>query len=83
MTPEESNYVSDLRMKVIANINSGLPAHTGLDRESLKKAIQICRKDYTAAQQKSKASGVSNPSSGPAPSIDLAALFTTKANTKS
>ena len=74
MTPEEAFFVSDLRHQVIANQNAGLPLHTGIDRDKLKQAVEFCRKDYTANQTKSKASGVSSPSSSPAIE-NLDALF--------
>ena len=79
MTPQEANFVSDLRLRILQNQSQGLPPETGLDKDQLKEAIRICRADYTAAQSKSKASGVTNPSSPGKPAIDLAAIFTQKA----
>jgi len=81
MLPEEAAFIGDLRAKVLQNVAQGLTPHTGLDRDKLKKAIDLSRADYTANQAKSKASGVSSPSGGGAPAgLDLAALFTSAAN---
>jgi len=76
MTPEEANVVSDLRLRILQNQSQGLPPETGISKDELKKAIAFCRKDYQAAQSKSKAAGVSNPRGLAAPNVDLAALFT-------
>ena len=76
MTLDEATFVSDLRLRILNNQRLGLPAEAGLTKDELKQAIALCRKDYQAAQGKSKASGVSNPSLGP--KIDLAAIFSTK-----
>jgi hypothetical protein len=79
MLPEEANFVSDLRLRILANQNQGLPPEAGISKDDLKRAIDLCRRDYTAAQTKSKASGVTNPNAKPkGPPIDLAALFTQK-----
>lgn len=78
MTPEEANFCADLRLRILQNANAGMPPETGLKPEDLKRAISICRADYTAAQGKSKAAGVSNPSKPAGPKVDLAALFTQK-----
>jgi hypothetical protein len=78
MTPAEATEISDLRLHILRNIQQGLPPETGLDRDKLKAAIAICRADYTAAQSKSKASGVTDPSKPAGPAIDLAAIFTNK-----
>lgn len=78
MTPEDANFVADLRLRILSNINQKLPPEAGINVEDLKKAIELCRKDYTANQAKSKAAGVSNPGKPAAPAIDLAALFTQK-----
>lgn len=83
MLPEEAAFIGDLRARVLANMAKGLPPHTGLDREELKKAVALSRSDYTANQSKSKASGVSNPSSGPSAPLDLQALFAPGANSTS
>lgn len=80
MLPEEALLITSLQEQILANTAKGLPPHHGLDKDKLKKAVDLCRKDYTAAQSKSKASGVSNPSGGSAAAIDLAALFTNTAS---
>jgi hypothetical protein len=78
MTPEQAAYCSDLRARSLANEAKGLPPHAGITAEELLKAIEMCRVSYTAAQSKSKASGVS-AAGGAAPDLpkDLTSLFTT------
>jgi hypothetical protein len=74
LLPEEAQEIADLRAKILANQAAGLPPHAGLDKDVVKRAVELSRKEYTAAQSKSKAAGVSNPSNAPA--IDLSSLFT-------
>ena len=76
MLPEEAQFIADLRMKVLANQQQGLPPHTGLNREEVAAVVKLCRKEYTSNQAKSKASGTTSPSNAPA--IDLNSLFTTQ-----
>lgn len=76
LTTEEARKLVDLRQQVLKNIQSGLPPHTGLDKDFVKECVAISRKEYTANQSKSKASGVSSPSA--AAPMDLTSLFTTK-----
>lgn len=78
MTVEEARFASDLRRRILENINAGQLPHTGISAEDLEKAIAYCRKDYTANQTKSKASGVSSPAAVAA--VDLNSLFTNKAS---
>lgn len=75
MLPEEAQFVSDLRMQVLKNEQQGLPKHAGLDKEDIRRALDLSRKDYQSAQGRSTASGVSAPSNAPA--MDLESLFTT------
>ena len=77
MSPEEANFVSDLRAKVLANQQVGKAPHEGISPDDLQKAIQMCRADNSAAASKSKASGVAAVPSVP---LDLNSLFTSKAN---
>lgn len=77
LAPEEANKLKDLRHRILANVNQGNPPHAGIEREELQEAIRLCRKDYTANQAKSKASGVSSPGA-PGPEVDLSSLFTNK-----
>lgn len=82
MTPEEAQKVSDLRARILANVSKGLPPHTGLEAAELKAAIEFIRKDNTAAQSKSKASGVTNLGGAPPIPVDLATLFTSAPSKK-
>lgn len=81
MTPAEAQKVSDLRARILANSDKGLPPHTGLTAAELKSAIEFIRKDNSAAQSKSKASGVSSLGA-PAIPVDLSTLFSTTASKK-
>jgi len=74
-TPDEALFVNNLTMRILDNQSKGLEPHHGLNLDDIKKAVEFCRKDYTSNQSKSKAAGVSNPSSGP---MNLDSLFTTK-----
>lgn len=78
MLPEEAQFLNDLRMKVISNLQQKLPAHTGLEKRDVKKALEISRKEYTAKQAKSTASGVPGATAAP---MDLNALFTDNKST--
>lgn len=76
MTPEEAARTADLRLRILQNVQKGVPPETGITKEELATAISLLRKDYTAAQAKSKASGVSNPATSIP--VNLNDLFTNK-----
>lgn len=77
MTPEEANRVADLRLRILQNTQKGVPPETGLNVEEVHAAIELLRKDYTAAQTKSKAAGVGSVAAPSIP-VDLGSLFTDK-----
>ena len=53
MTPEEANFCSDLRMRVLANKEKGLPAKAGISDEEMKKFIALLRGARSSASQAS------------------------------
>ena len=77
MTPAEANKAADLRLRILQNTQKGVPPETGLSAEEVHEVIELLRKDYTAAQSKSKAAGVGSPSAPSIP-VDLNSLFTDK-----
>ena len=77
MTPAEANQCADLRLRILQNTQKGVPPETGLTAEEVHLVLELLRKDYTAAQSKSKAAGVGNPSSPSIP-VDLNSLFTSQ-----
>ena len=53
MTPEEANFCSDLRMRVLSNKEKGLPAKEGISDEEMKKFISLLRGARSSASQAS------------------------------
>lgn len=83
LTLEEAQKVGTLVQRILGNTDKGLPPHTGIEVAELRDALALMRKDTSAAQSKSKASGVSAIGGGTAaPKIDITKLFTSAASTK-
>lgn len=58
LTPEQGQILADLQSKMLANIAAGNPAHTGISKEELRKALAFVRQNRAgavAAKAKAKA----------------------------
>lgn len=68
---EEAQFVSNTRLKMVQNMQAGLSPEAGLDKEKLKAALELVRKDRSIGDaSNSKAKG-----KAPTIPIDLKAFM--------
>ena len=70
LTIEDARFVSDMRLKIVQNVQAKREPDYGLDKEQLRKALEVVRTERTlgAASAKTKKKGEVIP-------IDLDALM--------
>jgi hypothetical protein len=49
LTPEEAQEISNLHLKVLANVAGGKPPHDGISQDEVKRTLDLLRKDRAAA----------------------------------
>lgn len=62
LTVEQAQNVSQLRLKMVQNMQKGVPAESGIDEEVLRQALESIRADRSlgeASQAKGKGSSAS------------------------
>ena len=82
LDPEAARKINDLRRKILENEEKGLPAHHGISKEDLEKALAHLRQNRTAAMEasgKKKATTKTKGASAPVPDLnDLLSSLTKK-----
>jgi len=73
LTIEDARFVSDTRLKIIENMQAGREPDFGIDKEKLKKALEIVRSERTIGAASSSKAG--KKSSAPTVPVDLDALM--------
>jgi len=74
LTIEDARFVADTRLKLVQNMRDGLAPEHGIDKEKLKKALEIVRHERSigdATGSKAKAKAPSIP-------LDLASFMAKK-----
>ena len=64
ITAEDARTVADLRLKMVQNMRAGKPPEADIDKEELKRALEMVRKDRSigdATGSKAKAKAPSIP----------------------
>ena len=56
MNPEDAQFISDVRMQMLANKQAGRPEDEGIDREKLKRCIAMIRETRGKASESRAAS---------------------------
>jgi len=75
---EDTRFLSALQQRILANLQEGLPAETGIDRDDLRRGIQLLRKDRSVAAT-TKAAATRKSKAAPPPDLnDLLSSFSTK-----
>lgn len=44
---EDATYVADMRLKMVQNMQNQLPPEHGIDKDELKRCLEVVRKDRT------------------------------------
>lgn len=68
ITVEDARFVADMRLKLVQNMRDGLVPEAGIDKEKLKAALAIVRKDRSIGD----ATGSRAKAKAPTIPIDLA-----------
>lgn len=71
LTIEDARFVADTRLKLVQNMRDGLAPEAGIDKDKLKKALELVRHERSigdATNSKAKAQAPSIP-------IDLSAFM--------
>lgn len=71
-TVDDARFVADMRMKMVQNMQKGLTPSMGIDKEELKRALEMIRKDRSIGA----ASSAKGKRSAPTIPIDISAFLT-------
>lgn len=74
-TPEQAQKIVDLRVKIQANKDAGIPEYTGIDREAIQEVIMILRSNRQHAAETGHTSGPKRKKVQPITDDKLAELF--------
>lgn len=71
LTIEDAQFVANTRLKMVQNMQAGLLPEAGIDKEKLKKALELVRKDRSLGD----ATGSKAKAKAPVIPIDLSSFM--------
>lgn len=74
-TPEQAQFIVDLRLRIQANKDAGLPEHTGIERDDIKRFVSIIRQNRANAPGPAKVKANARGKVAPASDQELKDLF--------
>lgn len=75
LTVEDAQFVSQTRLKIVQNIAADRPSDDGIDKDRLKRALDIVRSERSIG---AAGAGKKSAAKGPVVPIDLDALMNKK-----